>query len=798
MKVDYFDDELEGTDTKVVVGYPIRTDDECLIFRQRHSQEGPELVGRFPATRREGKEEKRCDKGHPRPQAAPKTEKSCEKGLSRPQAAPEQRNRGTTQRPVHNDRPKEREQKRPQKEKPRAQTRKRRQEKSEERPRDSEAKKQNQKNKKRAKTRANRKERRKQKTKRPKSDTRFLAAFVHTRRHPDDGDDDHGSRRRSAIENFWKRYGTKVSNGRNKCGTDRSDVADSTTGVIYVLLNEGGTVLYVGQTSKTAEMRNSKHWENRNSKGNRVSQQLRKRGRKLYACPIQNVPERLYVQPADFARVALPIEDFWIKWLNPPLNMTNRRHGERVNRKAAKKKKRQRPPQRLRKRRTDGNVWHRMVNGELHIDTSPGFCSGLRKQLDHLLTLPQDRLGTYDMATWHPNRALRLRTWLRTFVRGKDVTEKVRTLERLLSTRIRNRTEKPAAPPRRYFKLTHHHPAQDRTAIAGVLSRARVRETCPNPAVLKNLMVSNRLKPPLVTLVSNVTEVSYEANQPTSSSSVCPCMQHLTPHRADLGGHALGLATDLKTDEALLSLFRKGRKYRVASSPMTMYDSIRHDVEEFVNSNFPKSSEEEKTRFTTTLVEEFDAVLGTLNAHTDEPQLRDAIRTLKKLQEHLVFLPVDKTSHDFGFICKEKYKELLRSELQESSTYQEVGESIEDVLKRHHDFNKSHQFTHTNILPYLYGIPKLHKPEPRMRYIAGVSEKGNIEKKNEQKDRDEKGRDKKRVKTRASTTPAHQEASGLLKLVLATLRSKDEATFSQTGIHRFFVIESVDDVAVHA
>ncbi|KAJ9436106.1 hypothetical protein DIPPA_17382, partial [Diplonema papillatum] len=239
------------------------------------------------------------------------------------------------------------------------------------------------------------------------------------------------------------------------------------------------------------------------------------------------------------------------------------------------------------------------------------------------------------------------------------------------------------------------------------------------------------------------------------------------------------------------------RKYRVASSPMTMYDSIRHDVEEFVNSNFPKASEDEKTRFSTTLVEEFDAVLGTLNAHTDEPQLRDALRTLKKLQEHLVFLPVDKTSHDFGFICKEKYKELLRDELQQSSTYQEVGESIDDVLERHRDFNKSHKFVHTDNLPYLYGIPKLHKPEPRMRYIAGVSEKGNVEKKDEQKDRDEKGRDKKRMKTRASTTPAHQEASGLLKLVLATLRSKDEAAFSQTGIRRFFVVESVDDVAVH-
>ncbi|KAJ9457807.1 hypothetical protein DIPPA_04207 [Diplonema papillatum] len=599
----------------------------------------------------------------------------------------------------------------------------------------------------------------------------------------------------SRAQLFWKRYGKKVTDGRTKCGVDAKNIDDNGTGVIYALLNEGGTVLYVGQTSKTAEMRNTKHWENRNSKSNRVSQQLRKRGRKLYACPVQNVPERLYTQPADFPRVALPIEDFWIKWLNPPLNMTNRRQGEKVGRRPQKKKKRQRPPQRLRKRRNDGNVWHRMQDGELRIDTSPGFCSGLRKQLDHLIQLPLDQLGAYDMSTWHPNRALRLRTWMRTFVQGESVTEKVRTLERLLGQRIRNRTDKKAAPPRRYFKLTHQHPAQDRTAIAGVLSRTRVRDACPNPAVLDNLMVSNRLKPPLATLVCNVTEVSYETSQPVRTESVCPCQQHNVSSNYD--GHALGLATDLKTDEALLSLFRKGRKYRVASSPMSLYDSMRHDVEEFVDLNFGKCSENEKSHFAATLTQEFDAVLGTLNAHTDEPHLRDALRALKKLQEHLVILPVDKTSHDFGFICKEKYKELVRNELQQSSTYQQLDSSVESILQQHQAFNKSHNFPHSNILPYLYGIPKLHKPQPRMRYIAGVSEKGNAEKKDEQKVQDERRAHKKQPKTRASTTPAHQEASGILKLVLATLQGKDEVSRAKTGIRRFFVVESIDGVAVH-
>ncbi|KAJ9460032.1 Kinesin-like protein 3 [Diplonema papillatum] len=430
---------------------------------------------------------------------------------------------------------------------------------------------------------------------RSKSDTRFLAAFVNTRNNPYN-DDGHAERRRNAIQLFWKRNGKKVTDGRTKCGIDTKNVADDGTGVIYVLVNEGGTALYVGQTSKTAETRNNKHWENRNSKRNRVAQQLRKRGRKLYACPIQNVPERLYTQPADFPRVALPIEDFWIKWLNPPLNMTNRRQGEKTS----------------------------------HLD-----------------------------------------------------------------------------------------------------------------------------------------------------------------------GHALGLATDLKTDEALLSLFRKGRKYRVASSPMSLYDSMRFDVEEFVTNNFRKSSESEKSHFAATLTEEFDTVLGTLNAHTDEPHLRDALRTLKKLQEHLVILPVDKTAHDFGFICKEKYKELIRKELHQSSAYKHVDTSMADILQQHQTFNKSHNFTHSNILPYLYGTPKLHKPEPRMRYIAGVSEKGNTEKTDEQQAKAEKTPNKKQPKTRASTTPAHQETSGILKLVLATLQGKDEASRAKTGIRRFFVVESIDGVAVH-
>ncbi|KAJ9462022.1 Ubiquitin carboxyl-terminal hydrolase 26 [Diplonema papillatum] len=230
---------------------------------------------------------------------------------------------------------------------------------------------------------------------------------------------------------------------------------------------------------------------------------------------------------------------------------------------------------------------------------------------------------------------------------------------------------------------------------------------------------------------------------------------------------------------------------------MSLYDSMRHDVEEFVDLNFGKCSENVSSHFAATLTQEFDAVLGTLNAHTDEPHLRDALRALKKLQEHLVILPVDKTSHDFGFICKEKYKELVRNELQQSSTYQQLDSSVESILQQHQAFNKSHNFPHSNILPYLYGIPKLHKPQPRMRYIAGVSEKGNAEKKDEQKVQDERRAHKKQPKTRASTTPAHQEASGILKLVLATLQGKDEVSRAKTGIRRFFVVESIDGVAVH-
>ncbi len=120
--------------------------------------------------------------------------------------------------------------------------------------------------------------------------------------------------------------------------------------------------------------------------------------------------------------------------------------------------------------------------------------------------------------------------------------------------------------------------------------------------------------------------------------------------------------------------------------------------------------------------------------------------------------------------------------------------TAKDVVAEHKAFNDRFNLPHSPILPYLYGMPKLHKPTPRMRWIAGVSRRGNVEADDV---KPEKTAFEARTTTAASTTPGHQEASGILKLMLRALKEKDAAILKKTGVKRFFIVESVDDVAVH-
>ena len=187
------------------------------------------------------------------------------------------------------------------------------------------------------------------------------------------------------------------------------------------------------------------------------------------------------------------------------------------------------------------------------------------------------------------------------------------------------------------------------------------------------------------------------------------------------------------------------------------------------------------------------SLLGGLNDPSAKRELRFA-------QKHLVFVPADKASNNTVIWCKREFVKVLTEELNSSKgtylsyvgrTQENSEEPLSNALRlppppqpsSPHDLLvtevlESHRAFLTPLclwrndhskLPYLYPMPKLHKQEVSNRFIAGGVD--------------------------VSTTLASKMLVGMLNLVQTTLRKKDDLAISASGIRRFFIVESYDEVA---
>ncbi|KAJ9460678.1 hypothetical protein DIPPA_26482 [Diplonema papillatum] len=176
-----------------------------------------------------------------------------------------------------------------------------------------------------------------------------------------------------------------------------------------------------------------------------------------------------------------------------------------------------------------------------------------------------------------------------------------------------------------------------------------------------------------------------------------------------------------------------------------------------------------------------------------DPELTAGARKkLLELQEHLVILPVDKSSHDFGFVCKRFYNQDLHAKVNHSTNYSPSEETPQQVIARHKAYLGREGLHSSNVLPYLYGTLKLHKEVTSMRYIAGVSRKNCVDSDSEAADA---GRDARPKTTFSSTTDAQLDLTGLLKAIMSILRREDDIRFNATGYRYFWITESSDDTA---
>jgi hypothetical protein len=108
----------------------------------------------------------------------------------------------------------------------------------------------------------------------------------------------------------------------------------------------------------------------------------------------------------------------------------------------------------------------------------------------------------------------------------------------------------------------------------------------------------------------------------------------------------------------------------------------------------------------------------------------------------------------------------------EDGAYKRAERKKEEVLKSHEAFLRPlHLWDDKHAkLPYLYWVPKLHKNPIGQRFIAGCAS--------------------------CSLTNLSRLLSDILNFILSELRTKDDQHILTTGIRRFFVVKSYEELTM--
>lgn len=144
---------------------------------------------------------------------------------------------------------------------------------------------------------------------------------------------------------------------------------------------------------------------------------------------------------------------------------------------------------------------------------------------------------------------------------------------------------------------------------------------------------------------------------------------------------------------------------------------------------------------------------------------------IKKLQQHYVFVPTDKSPQTITAICKKHYLQRV-IEAQRKNT--EISVDEKDEMKSRIATAKQSIFgsnaDDNDNEPYLYLSPKMHKPANQDKYrdIVGSTTEGNY------------------------MTQLGNALSKILRVCMYALRAEDQMHFKQHGFHIFIAEDNLD------
>jgi hypothetical protein len=310
--------------------------------------------------------------------------------------------------------------------------------------------------------------------------------------------------------------------------------------------------------------------------------------------------------------------------------------------------------------------------------------------------------------------------------------------------------------------------------------------------------VNNKLSPTVGQILGNFTTTALNLNpdvQLPKHPDDCPCRSLLRNYvAADLwDGHVCTARYDIIPHRTIREALTHGRNFRFDDKPDVLR-AIREALDGYTKWYTQRHTDtdvRERLRKWTTEITRICRNNIAAEAHNSTRDSSNAKlkAEVRQLHKHFVFCPVDKANQHMAIVCKPYYCHILQQELQRSKSFTPTDTASRTILQQHAEFNATHGLQHHDTLPYLYAVPKLHKPG-KWRFITGVTKRAQYQQPPEPDD--DRTRPKHRVnnKTCSSTTSASALASTLLQSVINQLRDND------TGPRkRCWIVKSVEEVA---
>ena len=201
-------------------------------------------------------------------------------------------------------------------------------------------------------------------------------------------------------------------------------------------------------------------------------------------------------------------------------------------------------------------------------------------------------------------------------------------------------------------------------------------------------------------------------------------------------GHVVSGNLEIVENLELRNLFHKGPKFRLQNH--INWKKNRKIISEALDNYIRKWAKKENAD-ESCLKDYKDKVMSLVDRKivklkrisTHKPQLlkRPHIKQeLERLKTYYVLAPADKAVNNIIFICKRWYLQQMCTELniagnqnQPSAYNREITHTSVDIIQKHSMFNESYKIpimVKEPALPTIYGLPKMHKSPPKLRYIA--------------------------------------------------------------------------------